>query len=62
VEALAPNTPVPEGHPSCKKTEWWDAGVVISLERDADLRMSQLMPMPLTVSCFYKSRLVLPFW
>jgi len=20
-----------EGHPACKKTEWWDAGVVICL-------------------------------
>jgi len=20
-----------EGHPACKKTEWWGAGVVISL-------------------------------
>jgi len=26
-----------EGHPACKKTEWWGAGVVICLERDADL-------------------------
>jgi len=24
-----------EGHPACKKTEWWGAGVVICLERDA---------------------------
>ena len=28
------------------------AGVVICLERDADLHMAQLMPLPLTVSCF----------
>jgi len=28
--------------------------VVICLERGADLRMSQLMPLPLTVSCFSK--------
>jgi len=21
-----------EGHPACKKTEWWGAGVVICLE------------------------------
>ena len=41
-----------EGHPACKKTEWWGAGVVICLERDADLHMAQLMPLPLTVSCF----------
>jgi len=25
-----------EGHPASKKTEWWGAGVVISLERGAD--------------------------
>ena len=42
-----------EGHPACKK-QWWGAGVVISLEQDADLHMAQLMPLPLTVSCFSK--------
>ena len=26
-----------EGHPACKKTEWWGAGVVICLVRGADL-------------------------
>jgi len=40
-----------EGHPACKKLEWWGAGVVICLERGADLHMAQLMPLPLTVSC-----------
>jgi len=30
------------------------AGVVICLERDADLHMAQLMPLPRTVSCFSK--------
>jgi len=47
-----------------QKTEWWSAGVVICLERGADLHMAQLMPLPLTVSCFskIKSRLILPFW
>jgi len=34
------------------KIEWWDTGVVICLERGADLHMAQLMPLPLTVSCF----------
>ena len=34
------------------KTEWWGAGMVICLEQVADLRISQLMPLPLTVSCF----------
>jgi len=43
-----------EGHPACKKTEWWGAGVVICLERGADLHMAQLMPLPLSVSCFSK--------
>jgi len=41
-----------EGHPACKKTERWGTGVVICLERGADLHMAQLMPLPLTVSCF----------
>ena len=40
-----------ERHPACKKSEWWDAGVVICLERGADLQAAQLMPLPLTVSC-----------
>jgi len=54
-----------EWHPACKKLEWWGAGMVICLERGADLYMAQLMPLPLTVSCFskiVKSRLILPFW
>jgi len=36
------------------KTEWWGAGMVICLEWGADLHMAQLMPLPLTVSCFSK--------
>ena len=43
-----------EGNPACKKTEWWGTGVVICLERGADLHMAQLMPLPLTVSCSSK--------
>ena len=39
-----------EGHLSCKKTEWWGAGVVICVEQGADLHIAQLMPLPLTVS------------
>ena len=42
-----------EGHPACKKLSD-GAGVVICLERGADLHMAQLMPLPLTVSCFSK--------
>ena len=44
------------------KTEWWGTGVVICLERGADLHMAQLMPLPLTVSCFSKIQIGLPFW
>ena len=47
-----------EGHPACKKTEWWGAVVVICLQRDADLHTTQLMPLPLTVSCFSKIQIV----
>jgi len=36
------------------KNEWWGAGVVIWLERGAGLHMAQLMPLPLTVTCFSK--------
>jgi len=36
-----------EGHPVCKKTEWWGAGMVMCLGRGADLHMAQLMPLPL---------------
>jgi len=43
-----------EGHPACKKLDWWGAGVVICLERGAVMHMAQLMPLPLTVSCFSK--------
>ena len=43
-----------EGHPACKKTEWWGAGVVVCLKQGTNLRMAQLMPLPLTVSCFSK--------
>ena len=50
-----------EGHPACKKQRW-NAGMVIYLERGADFHIAQLMPLPLTVSCSSKSRLVLPEW
>ena len=50
-----------EGHPACRKTEWWGAVVVICLERVADLHMAQLMPLPLTVSCFSKIQISLTF-
>ena len=44
-----------------KTAECWGAGVVICLERGADLHMAQLMPLPLTVSCFSKIQIGLPF-
>ena len=50
-----------EGHPACKKTEWWGAGMVVCLERGADLHMAQLMPLPLTVSCFSKIQIGFTF-
>jgi len=39
-----------EEYPACKKTERWGAGMVISLERGAELHIAVLMPLPLTVS------------
>ena len=40
--------------PVKKLIEWWGAGMVLCLERGADLHLPQLMPLPLTVSCFSK--------
>jgi len=50
-----------EGHPACKKTEWWGAGVIICLERGAELHMAQRMPLPLTISCLSKIQIGLTF-
>ena len=44
-----------------EKTEWWGAGMVICLERGADLHMAQLMPLPLIVSCFSKIQIGFTF-
>jgi len=44
-----------------QKTEWWGAGVVICLKRGADLYMTQLMPVPLTISCFSKIQIGFTF-
>jgi len=50
-----------EGHLACKKLS---GGVLAWLsvwsELLADLHMSQLMPLPLTVSCFNKIQIGLP--
>jgi len=40
---------------------WWCAGMVICLERVADSHMAQLMPLPLTVSCFSKIQIGFTF-
>jgi len=42
-------------------SDWWGAGVVICLELGAALHMAQLMPLPLTVSCFSKIQIGFPF-
>jgi len=52
-----------EGHPALKKLS---GGVlawlsVWTLERGADLHMAQLMPLPLTVSCFSKIQIGFTF-
>ena len=43
------------------KTERWGAGMIICLERGADLHMFQLMPLPLTVYCFSKIQIDFTF-
>jgi len=50
-----------EGHLACRKLEWWGTGIVICLERDADLHTAQLMSLPLTVSCFSKIQIGFTF-
>jgi len=50
-----------EGHSVCKKLEWWDASVVICLERGADWYIA-LMRLPLTVSSFSKIQIGFTFW
>ena len=49
-----------EGHPACKN-RMVGAGVVICLERGADLHIAQLMPLLLTVSCSSKIQIGFTF-
>ena len=49
-----------EGHPACKKLSG-GVGIVISLQRGADFHTAQLMPLPLTVSCFSKIQIGFTF-
>jgi len=50
-----------EGHPACKKLSGDLLAWLSGLERDADLHMAQLMPLPLTVSCFSKIQIGFTF-
>jgi len=50
-----------EGQEGPVKTERCGAGVVICLERGADLHVSQGIPLPLTVSCFSKVQIGFTF-
>ena len=50
-----------EGHPASKKQSGGTTGMVICLERGADLHMAQLMPLPLTVSCSSKIQISFTF-
>jgi len=50
-----------EGHPACKKLSGGVLAWLSCLERDADLHMAQLMPLPLTVSCFSRSQIGFTF-
>jgi len=51
-----------EGHPACEKLEWWGAGMVICLDRGADLHMAQWCHYHSLSLASVKFRLVLPFW
>jgi len=42
-------------------SKWWGDGVVVYLEQGADLHTAQLMPLPLTVSCFSKIQIGFTF-
>jgi len=49
-----------EGHPACKKTEWWGDGYLSG----ARCRLAYCpadVPLPLTVSCFCKIRIGFTF-
>jgi len=50
-----------ERHLACKLSGG-GAGMVICLERGADLHMAQPMLLPLTGSCFSKIQIGQPFW
>jgi len=49
-----------EGHPACKKLEWWVLAW-LSVWSEVQTCMAQLMPLPLTVSCFSKIQIGFTF-
>jgi len=49
----ASTPPLRKGIRPVKKLEWWGAGVVICLDRGADLHMAQLMLLPLCLLLVY---------
>jgi len=51
-----------EGHLACKKLSGGMLSWTGYLSQGADLHMAQPMPLPITISCSGKSRLVLPSW
>jgi len=50
-----------EGHPACKKLSCGVLVLLSCLERGADLCVAQLMPLPLTFSCFSKIQIGFTF-
>ena len=50
-----------EGHPACKKQSCGVLAWLSCLQLGADLHMAQLMPLPLTVSCFSKIQIGFTF-
>ena len=50
-----------EGHPACKKLSGGVLAWLSVWSEGADLHMAQLMPLPLTVSCFSKIQIGFTF-
>jgi len=51
-----------EGYPVCKNVSGGMLAWLMCLGQGADLHIAQLMPLPLTISCSSKPRLVLSSW
>ena len=51
-----------EGHPAWKKLSGGVLAWLSVWSKGADLHMAQLIPLPLTVSCFSKIQIGLRFW